>query len=201
MIGRRAFVLAAPALLAGCDFFRGMMGPQDETEQVRALAGFVASEDRLIFMGDVTPGADAQLQALLEGAPEITTLELDGVAGPQGSPEAIALGRSVRNAGLATEVRQGARVAGAGTDVFLAGVPRTVEEGATLAWRGRNMENAPEYAAYLDEMSGTGAVTTYLDSEAPRLRNRALSTLDIQRLGLATNGITGPFADIGREMN
>ena len=197
MISRRAIMaggVSAP-LLTGC---AGLQGRAADDAQVVQLNGFVVSGTQIVFNGTVTDQAVAQFEELRASRDGIETLVLERVDGAQGSTGAFALGREVRAAGLTTQAPADAQLSGAGVDVFLAGSRRRIEDGATLRLRGTSIEAASEYAIYLQEMTGGTAMAEFIDADAPRLRMRALTTAEGQRLALATDGIDMPFGLEGR---
>ena len=195
-MNRRRFLLAAPVVLGGCAFLR----PARQTDRVAIMNGFVALEDRLVFSGDIAPGAADVFEAVRAQNPEVRILQIDAATGHQGEAAALELGRAVRAAGFGTELKSDAIARGAAVDVFLAGQPRRIGEGAALVWRGQNLARNPAYADYLAQMTDGAQVGQFVDDTLSRLRARQLELFEIQMLGLATDGVDQPFGEMAREV-
>ncbi|MCK7612494.1 hypothetical protein [Roseibium sediminicola] len=73
-----------------------------------------------------------QFDDLYRAFPGITTLVLTDISGSSDDATNVRLGYRVRKLGLATHVPAGAEIYSGGVDLFLAGVQRTIGDGAVL---------------------------------------------------------------------
>lgn len=108
-----------------------------------------------------------ELEELLEREPGIRRLVFDDVQGSVNDAINLHIGRLVREAGLATHVPADGSTVSGGSDLFVAGHPRTVEPGGVIGVHagccvdGRGVDEVPrshpvhtKFVAYHEEMLG-----------------------------------------------
>lgn len=125
----------------------------DEEEASFAVRGSLA-----VMRGVIGPSTPGRVLELLIEEPQVGTIVMANVPGSIDDDSCLRAARMVRRAGLATHVPSGGEVASGGTDFFLAGIERTVDEGARLgvhSWAGFDEEGSdlpedhPEHERYL----------------------------------------------------
>lgn len=107
--------------------------------------------------GSHTP---AQFDAMLRDFPQISVLEMIEAPGTSNDIANLAVGRRIREAGIATHIPMGGSVRSGAVELFLAGAQRTMDESAQFAvhsWldnQGREADdfadNHPAHRLYLD---------------------------------------------------
>ncbi|WP_342162944.1 hypothetical protein [Methylobacterium sp. SD21] len=155
-VGVAAFGLALALAIAGPTDGRTVVASPALTDDTEVPARLdLASGDReLRLTGDFTEGLSDRVAAMLAAHPQVERLTLDSDGGLV--EEAIAVGRIVRNRGLATHVPDAC--ASACTLVFLQGRSRTLGPEGRLGFHApyaegedgarRAVDPAPERAAY-----------------------------------------------------
>ena len=88
--------------------------------------------DLLFVKGVVNTGSDAQVVAALNEAPGVRTVVLTMLPGSADDVTNIALGRTLRRAGITTYLPAQGMVASGGTDLLISGLRRIVERGALV---------------------------------------------------------------------
>ena len=86
----------------------------------------------------MTPG---QLKKLIDENPGIKTIVLEHIGGSLDDDSNFPMGKYVREKGLNTYLKSDSKVSSGGTDFFLSGVNRTMEEGAYIgvhSWAGND---------------------------------------------------------------
>lgn len=136
---------------------------QERTEQA-AIAAFgpfrVIDGNTAALVGITDARAPAQFGALLRQFPGVTTLEFVEAPGTHDDRANLALGRMIRERGIATRVEHGGSVRSGAVELFLAGATRQIDPASEFAvhgwlddW-GRGAEDypagAPEHRRYLD---------------------------------------------------
>ena len=134
MIRRMALVPAAVAfLLSGCGAWD--YPPVEFTVDGGAIvATGVVDQSALRSFGEVTAEN-----------PEVRTLVLQFIEGSADDDANLELGRRIRRAGFTTVVPSDGLVASGGTDLFLAGIVRVLEEGACVgvhSWSDGGIDGA-----------------------------------------------------------
>lgn len=147
-----AFILAATLALIACGAADPLptrdAGQISATELAEAVAAnltdadLVEPEDEgllldlrggLLFVrGVVDGGSRDQVYDALKDAPNVRVVVLTNVPGSADDEGNLELGRMLRGAGMTTYLPAQALVASGGTDLFLSGVQRIVERGATV---------------------------------------------------------------------
>jgi len=124
-------------------------GTVTRTELVRFIeidmgpARFEVKNEIAVMTGTIGPSTPAEVLRLLLMHPEVTTIELKWVPGSMDDLSNLWAMRWVRRHGLNTHVPVGGMIASGGTDFLLAGVQRTVAEGARVgvhSWDGGSVE-------------------------------------------------------------
>jgi len=119
---------------------------------------FTAIGSEIVARGEVDDGALDRFIQTARAHPEAKTLVLQHVGGSVDDAANLELSKHVRRNGFATRVPADGMVASGGTDLFLAGEPRVLEEGACVgvhSWsngetEGSNIsDQSPAHAPYL----------------------------------------------------
>lgn len=143
--------------------------------------GTVASEDeKLTFLvkgnqaemtGVIDSDTPKAIEKLLKEHPNLTTIVMKNVPGSMDDEANLKASLLVRQHGLNTVVPKDGMIASGGTDFFLAGVKRTVEEGAKVgvhSWASDSIDNASllpkndlEHKKYLDYYEAIGIPASF----------------------------------------
>lgn len=136
---------------------------QERTEQA-AVAAFgpfrVVDDNTAALVGITDSRAPAQFAALLQRYPQVGVLEFVEAPGTHDDRANLALGRMIRDHGIATRVEDGGSVRSGAVELFLAGATREIDPASEFAvhgwlddW-GRGAEDYPagaaEHRRYLD---------------------------------------------------
>ncbi|MGB6128546.1 MAG: hypothetical protein WBG30_07340 [Psychrilyobacter sp.] len=100
---------------------------------------FRVDGDKLYMTGLISSLTPGQLKKLIDENPEIKTIVLEHIDGSLDDASNFPMGKYVREKGLNTYLNSDSEVSSGGTDFFLSGVNRTIEEGAYLgvhSWEG-----------------------------------------------------------------
>ncbi len=138
--------------------------PYRDTSQLGAVAQYgpfvVLGKDRAALVGSTGEATPHQFDAMLSDFPGIAVLEMIEAPGTTNDIANLALGRRIRDAGIATHVPSDGSVRSGAVELFLAGTERTIETGAYFAvhsWldnHGRQPRDfapdAPENRLYID---------------------------------------------------
>ncbi len=128
---------------------------------IAAFGPFRVLDEKTAALVDVTRASAPQhFAAMIAAHPEIAVLEFVEAPGTHDDRANLRLGRMIRDAGLATRVREGGSVRSGAVELFLAGKTRQIASKAEFAvhgwlddW-GRGAEDyapgAPEHRRYLD---------------------------------------------------
>jgi hypothetical protein len=98
--------------------------------------------------GEINTGALAIFKQMLSENPQVTTIVQGDMPGSADDNEMIALAYYVREKGLNTKLLADSAIASGGTDLFIAGVERTMEQGATIgvhSWKDQDGKDAADY--------------------------------------------------------
>jgi hypothetical protein len=146
--------------------------------------------------GEITGSTDDEMiAAIRRQRPEGMVLDSTGGL----LEEAQRIGRTVRQAGLATEVEAGGECLSECTFVLAAGKPRIVQEGARVGIRPalvtsglgvyeREQGHSAEAAAYFTRMGVDGGKLAVLVTSAPNGELYTFSRTELRELGLADTG-------------
>lgn len=120
---------------------------------------FFIDQNEIIAIGDIDESAIDSFEKITAENPHIKTLILQLINGSVDDDANLELSRMVYDAGFTTVVPYDGLVASGGTDLFLAGKKRMLEEGACVgvhSWSddfidGADLpKTAPDHAPYLD---------------------------------------------------
>lgn len=146
------------------------VSPQHESAERSAIATYgpfrVLDGSTAALVGVTDAASPAQFRAMLTAYPAIDTLQFVEAPGTHDDRANLALGRMLRERGIATEVAEGGSVRSGAVELFIAGVSRRIAPDAEFAvhgwlddW-GRGAEDypagAPEHRRYLDYYAEMG---------------------------------------------
>jgi hypothetical protein len=128
--------------------------PITAESKAQALARYgpflVASATRVVMVGSTDAMSPRHFDAMLRDFPGIALLEMVEAPGTNNDIANLAVGRRIREAGIATHVPRGGSVRSGAVELFLAGSTRTLEEGARFAvhsWLDTLGREADDFAA------------------------------------------------------
>jgi len=177
-------------LAAGCDEEAGA-APSDETT-------FLADGPLLFMSGEITSDTLDQFEDVMEANPDVTTLVECIVPGSSDDDTMIALSYLVRDMGLDTHLTSGSQVASGGTDLFLAGVTRSMVAGADIgvhSWSDgendaadfpRTSTEHDQNRDYIADMLGDDAFYWFTIDAAPAADMHWMTPAEIAKYGLLT---------------
>ncbi|MEQ8410004.1 MAG: hypothetical protein RIC51_01250 [Erythrobacter sp.] len=130
-------------------------------EMIAAYGPFrVTDPQRAVLVGATDAHTPRLFDAMLRDFPALEVIEMVDAPGTDHDIANLALGRRIREAGLATHVPEGGSVRSGAVELFLAGSQRTIEPGARFAvhsWldsQGREADdfapNAPAHRMYIN---------------------------------------------------
>lgn len=139
-------------LSAGC-FTQVRHLPPDKVVAPSARFGpFVVLNDRVAgIVGTTNSGSLSDFERMMTAFPDINQLNFIDAAGTSNDVTNIKLGRMIRASGMSTHVPSNGSARSGAVDLFMAGVPRTMEKGARFAvhsWSdsyGRGPHDFPEH--------------------------------------------------------
>ncbi len=156
----------------------------------------------LIAAGEIGSQSQEVFADLIEDQPGIDRLVLRNIGGSVDDEANLVLARQVREWGLETVVPSDGLVASGGTDLFLAGTERILEDGAcvgvhawaTDAYTAKDIpRDDPEHADYLRYFQQMGIDPEFywftLDA-APAEDMHWMTAAEARRFGMATNAVT-----------
>ena len=119
-----------------------------------ALAQFgpfvVATPDVALMVGSTGSRSPQDFDAMLRNYPGISTIKMIEAPGTSNDIANLALGRRIREAGIATHVPHDGSVRSGAVELFLAGQTRVIEDGAEFAvhsWLDNHGREADDFAA------------------------------------------------------
>lgn len=189
----RAVLLGGLGVLVGCDHAAGA-APSDETT-------FVADGPFLFMSGEITGDTLDQFEDVISDNPQIETLVACIVPGSSDDETMIALSYLVRDMGLHTHLTSQSQVASGGTDLFLAGLKRTMVAGADIgvhSWSDGINDAAdfprasPEHDAnrdYIADMLGDDAFYWFTIYAASAADMHWMTAAEIVQFGLLTDPV------------
>lgn len=184
--------LGAFALLGGCEILA--VGTMNLIETTR----FTVDGETLYMSGEINSKTDEQFAAVIAANPQITTIVECEVPGSLDDDTMIPLSYQVRALGLNTHLTSNSEIASGGVDFFLAGVERTMEEGAQIgvhSWSDGTRDakdyprNAPEHEAnrkYIEDMLGDDAFYWFTIYAAPADDIYWMRTDEVAQYGMLT---------------
>ncbi len=127
------------------------VAPRGASAMLAQYGPFVVTSDvSAAMMGSTDSSSLAHFEAMLRDFPQLATLELVEAPGTSNDIANLAVGRRIREAGIATHVPSGGSVRSGAVELFLAGATRTMEPGAQFAvhsWLDNHGREADDFAA------------------------------------------------------
>ncbi len=196
MIRKRTMIgLAGVLALGSCAFGENaVIGALNLIETTE----FTVEGDTLVMNGEINSKTLNQFEAAVADNNQITTLREVNVPGSLNDDVMIALSYRVRELGLNTELLAQSEIYSGGVDLFLAGVERRMEEGATIgvhSWSdGVNdavdfPRSSPEHdlnRGYIEDMLGNDAFYWFTIEAAPAAEMHIMTPTEITQYGLLT---------------
>ncbi|WP_422050100.1 alpha/beta hydrolase [Shimia sp.] len=162
---------------------------------------FEPSGDDLLVSGTLNQFSLASFEQAIAENPETTRLVLMYVPGSVDDETNLKLGNRVRDLGLDTHLTADSEVHSGGTDLFLAGVERSMEEGAIIgvhSWAEGNRAGADfpkddpvheSYVSYTARMLGSADFYWFTLDAAPVEDTYIMTPADIAKYGLLTKPV------------
>lgn len=196
---RRRFLAGAAALgvavVAGCTHLQvAYLNSYDSIT-------FEPSGEDLLVSGTLNQFSLASFEQAIAENPETTRLVLTYVPGSVDDETNLKLGNRVRDLGLDTHLTADSEVHSGGTDLFLAGVERSMEEGAIIgvhSWAEGNRAGADfpkddpvheSYVSYTARMLGSADFYWFTLDAAPVEDTYIMTPADIAKYGLLTKPV------------
>jgi len=158
------------------------------------------SSDTLYMNGVIGADTLLMMQGLFNNYPQIKVLEMQNVPGSMDDEINLLASMEIRNRGINTHIPAGGMVASGGTDMFLAGVKRTIGTGAKIgvhSWDDGSGKAALDYprdhqahVIYLDYYNAIGITTDfywYTLEAAPAEGNHWMTAEEMVVYGVLTN--------------
>lgn len=167
--------------------------------------------DHLYLLGTFDGRTGEQVRAALQAQPSISTLVFTANGGSINDDATLALGREIRQRGLATYLIGDGVIASGGVSLFLSGVTRTIERGAKIgvhSWEHcwgdddgqqqckqaqdheRDDPGHDLHGDYTSEMLGSRDFYWFAIAAAESSSIHWLTDAQIETHGLATDGLT-----------
>lgn len=166
----------------------------------RQITKFDVDGQQLIMSGLINSKTPMQLSNVLRDNPDITEVVMLDVPGSVDDEANLKAARMIRSKGLNTRLLKESVVASGGTDFFLSGVKRYIQEGAKIgvhSWEDnlfnsgdKVAKNHPQHQLYLAYYNEVGIPESFywFTLEAASVDDIHWMTQDeIQRYGLATH--------------
>jgi len=191
------FVAVLTVLIAG--FFAGAKVTSDFFAKSMPTTRFQVVDDALYVRGEINALSLGQFNEVITAFPWVRTLILEDISGSSDDETNVKLGYRIRSLGLATHVPPGAEIYSGGVDLFLAGVTRTIGEGAVLgvhSWSdgihdgSQYPKDAPEHdevKRYTEDMLGDDRFYWFTLSAAPSDGIHVMTKEEIRDYGLLTD--------------
>lgn len=196
---KRRFVMGAAALgvaaVASCTHLQVAYLNSYDT------IAFEPSGEDLLVSGTLNQHSLASFEQAIAENPDTTRLVLVYVPGSVDDDTNLKLGNRVRDLGLDTHLTAESEVHSGGTDLFLAGVERTMEAGAIIgvhSWGQGNLQGRdvpredPVHAAYVDytaRMLGSADFYWFTLEAAPVEDTHEMTLDEISEYGLLTKPV------------
>ncbi len=197
----RRFVAACGGVALGAAVLAGCVQMEVAYLNATDTISFEADGSDLLVNGTLNSRSLAAFEEAIADNPDVTRLVLLEVPGSVDDEVNLQLGHRVRDLGLDTHVTADSEIHSGGTDLFLAGVERSMEEGAVLgvhSWavgnlQGRDLPKSdPEHAAYVrytKRMLGSDAFYWFTLDAAPVQESHVMSAEEIAKYGLLTKPV------------
>lgn len=163
------------------------------------ITEFRVEGENLMMSGEINSKTLKQFETVYAANPGITTLVELSVPGSLDDDTMIALAYRVRELGLNTHLTATSEIYSGGVDLFLAGVKRTMEQGAKIgvhSWSDGSKDakdyprDAPEHEqnrAYIEQMLGDDGFYWFTIYAAPADGIHLMTDVEIRKFGLPTN--------------
>lgn len=193
---RRALIVGGAALTVLVACVEGE--ERGGTMSLLKTTSFRVDGDTLIMNGEIYSSTLDQFEDVIDANPQITTLREVTVPGSNDDDTMIALAYRVRELGLNTELLARSEIYSGGVDLFLAGVERRMEVGATIgvhSWSdGVNdavdfPRTSPEHdqnRQYIEDMLGDEAFYWFTIEAAPADGMYEMTPAEVVKYGLLT---------------
>ncbi|WP_294228176.1 alpha/beta hydrolase [uncultured Shimia sp.] len=162
---------------------------------------FEADGGDLLVNGTLNSRSLVAFEQAMADHPNVTRLVLLEIPGSVDDEVNLQLGHRVRDLGLDTHVTAESEIHSGGSDLFLAGVQRSMENGAVIgvhSWavgnlQGRDLPKSdPEHAGYVSytkRMLGSDAFYWFTLEAAPVQETHVMSAAEIEKYGLLTQPV------------
>jgi len=173
---------------------------------------FYVEGDRIIAVGEIDGTSLDKFEDLVDINPELTTLVLKHVGGSVDDEANVEFSRFVRDLGFTTVVPVDGLVASGGTDLFLAGATRVIENGACVgvhSWAADDFTatdlpyTSGEHDRYLDYYDDIGIDLDFYwftIEAAPATGMHWMNAMEVGQYDVATTSVTSlsaaPTCDI-----
>lgn len=197
----RRFVAACGGVVLGAAVLAGCVQMEVAYLNATDTISFEADGSDLLVNGTLNSRSLAAFEQAIADNPDVSRLVLLEVPGSVDDEVNLQLGHRVRDLGLDTHVTADSEIHSGGTDLFLAGVERSMEDGAVLgvhSWavgnlQGRDLPKSdPEHAAYVrytKRMLGSDAFYWFTLDAAPVQETHVMSAEEIAKYGLLTKPV------------
>lgn len=185
----RGVLVLVALVLAGC-------GPSYDP------VAFHREDDRIVANGTIDATTLPAFLKITMEHPDVTLLELRNIAGSIDDDANLVFSRYVRRAGFDTLVPSGGMVASGGTDLFLAGNERILEEGACVgvhSWGAdggvvaaelpRDAADHLPYLAYFEELGADPDFYWFTLEAAPAEDMHWMSANETRRFAMTTEPV------------
>ena len=192
-LDRRGVLLALASLsLSACGVVELVADNIAETSR------FEVSGREVFLSGEININTRRQFDAIHAANPQVDTLVLVDIPGSLDEAGLLSIGYRVRALGLTTHLIARSEVYSGGVDLFLAGVRRRMDNGATLgvhSWSNGTRDaasfprSAPEHdrnRQYIADMLGDDAFYWFTIYAAPSDGVHIMTPREIRRYGLLT---------------
>ncbi|MFY0660911.1 MAG: alpha/beta hydrolase [Shimia sp.] len=197
----RRFVAVCGAAALGLAALAGCVQLEVAYLNATDTIAFEADGGDLLVNGTLNSRSLVAFEQAISDNPNVTRLVLLEIPGSVDDEVNLQLGHRVRDLGLDTHLAAESEVHSGGSDLFLAGVQRSMEEGAIIgvhSWAAGNLQGRdlpktdPEHAAYLSytkRMLGSDAFYWFTLDAAPVQETHVMSAAEIEKYGLLTQPV------------
>ncbi|MFT5649819.1 MAG: hypothetical protein ACJAXK_000191 [Yoonia sp.] len=194
-IGAGAVLLGGLGALGSCEIVAVTALNMVETTT------YTVTGETLFMAGEINSETDEQFEVIIAANPQITTIVECAVPGSLDDDTMISLSYRVRELGLNTHLTSTSDIASGGVDFFLAGVERTMEQGAAVgvhSWSDGTNDAAdfprgsPEHTAnagYVRDMLGDDAFYWFTIYAATADDIYPMTTSEIETYGMLTSAV------------
>lgn len=174
------------------------LGACEDAQGDYTAVSFQAEGNRLIATGVIDATTMERFKEARAANPEANILVLQNIPGSVDDEANLVFSRAVRESGFTTLVPSDGMVASGGTDLFLAGKERILEEAACVgvhSWAAGEQEGSnlprdhPEHQIYLDYYDSIGidrAFYWFTLEAAPAAGNHWVTTAEANQYGMTT---------------